>query len=129
MQKSTGFALAGFIALALVAGTGFSEENEPVVVIEPGSPEEQAADEKDVEVSLMFFEKHIGTAPLGEMDMDRVNVNGGAIALGHPVGASGARIVLHLARVLEQQNASNGIASLCIGGGQGGAMLLERSVA
>jgi acetyl-CoA C-acetyltransferase len=45
------------------------------------------------------------------------------------VGASGARIVLHLAKVLEQKNAAKGIASLCIGGGQGGAMLIERSVA
>jgi acetyl-CoA C-acetyltransferase len=58
-----------------------------------------------------------------------LNINGGAVSLGHPVGASGARIVLHLAKLLQSRNAKRGIASLCIGGGQGGAMLLEREVA
>jgi hypothetical protein len=53
------------------------------------------------------------------------NVDGGAIA--HPVGASGARIVLHLLQVLQRNNARRGVASLCIGGGPGGAMLIERS--
>jgi acetyl-CoA C-acetyltransferase len=66
---------------------------------------------------------------VGEIPADRLNIHGGGISLGHPVGASGARIVLHLARILEQQDARTGIASLCIGGGQGGAMLLDRSVA
>ena len=66
---------------------------------------------------------------VGEIPNERLNIHGGGISLGHPVGASGARIVLHLARVLEQQNAATGIASLCIGGGQGGAMLLDRSAA
>ena len=65
---------------------------------------------------------------VGEIPAERLNIHGGAIALGHPVGTSGARIVLHLARVLQQKNAKSGIASLCIGGGQGGAMLIERSV-
>ena len=57
---------------------------------------------------------------------DRLNVDGGAVSIGHPVGASGARIVLHLLNVLERENARRGVASLCIGGGQGGAMLVER---
>jgi acetyl-CoA C-acetyltransferase len=57
---------------------------------------------------------------------ERLNPDGGGVALGHPVGASGARIVLHLLRVLEANQARHGIASLCIGGGQGGAMLIER---
>jgi len=64
--------------------------------------------------------------PLGHLDPDRLNVDGGAIALGHPVGASGARIVLHLLHVLKQRKATRGIATLCIGGGQGGAMLVSR---
>lgn len=63
---------------------------------------------------------------LGAPDIEKVNINGGAIALGHPVGASGARIVLHLAKNLARNNWSRGIASICIGGGQGGAMYLER---
>ncbi|MCX7121240.1 MAG: acetyl-CoA C-acetyltransferase [Gammaproteobacteria bacterium] len=62
---------------------------------------------------------------LGTIDPARLNVDGGAIALGHPVGASGARIVLHLAHILKRENAKRGIATLCIGGGQGGAMLIE----
>jgi len=57
---------------------------------------------------------------------DRLNVDGGAISIGHPVGASGARILLHLIQALEQRQARRGIASLCIGGGQGGAILVER---
>ena len=63
---------------------------------------------------------------LGALDVDRLNVDGGAIALGHPVGASGARIVLHLLNVLERTGGRRGIAAICIGGGQGGAMLVER---
>ncbi len=66
---------------------------------------------------------------VGEIPADKLNIHGGGVSLGHPVGTSGARIVLHLAKILEQKNAKHGIASLCIGGGQGGAMLIERSVA
>src|SRR5262245_58150524 len=62
---------------------------------------------------------------MGELDQSRLNVDGGAIALGHPVGASGARIVLHLLKVLKKNKAKRGLASICIGGGLGGAMLLE----
>jgi acetyl-CoA C-acetyltransferase len=62
---------------------------------------------------------------LGELDPDRLNVDGGAIALGHPVGASGARIVLHLLKTLKKNGAKRGIACICIGGGLGGAMLVE----
>jgi acetyl-CoA C-acetyltransferase len=62
---------------------------------------------------------------LGTLPMDRLNVDGGAIACGHPVGASGARIILHLLHVLQQHKAKLGVASLCVGGGQGGAVLLS----
>ncbi len=65
-------------------------------------------------------------APLGQLDQAKLNVDGGAIALGHPVGASGARIVLHLLNVLKRTGGKRGIAAICIGGGQGGAMLVER---
>lgn len=56
---------------------------------------------------------------------NRLNVDGGAISIGHPVGASGARIVLHLLKTLQREGSKTGIASLCIGGGQGGAMLVQ----
>ncbi|WP_341930756.1 acetyl-CoA C-acetyltransferase [Methyloversatilis discipulorum] len=62
---------------------------------------------------------------LGTLDERRLNVDGGAIAIGHPVGASGARIVLHLLHVLKRRGGGRGMASICIGGGQGGAMLVE----
>ena len=62
----------------------------------------------------------------GEIDPERLNVDGGGISLGHPVGASWARIVLHLAHVLARRQGRHGVASLCIGGGQGGALLLAR---
>lgn len=63
--------------------------------------------------------------PLAAIPLERLNVDGGAIAVGHPVGASGARIVLHLVHALRRHGGRRGLASLCIGGGQGGAMLVE----
>jgi acetyl-CoA C-acetyltransferase len=63
---------------------------------------------------------------LGQLDTSKLNVDGGAIALGHPVGASGARIVLHLLHALKRSGGKRGMASICIGGGQGGAMLVQR---
>jgi acetyl-CoA C-acetyltransferase len=66
-------------------------------------------------------------SPLGKLDQSRLNVDGGGVSIGHPVGTSGARITLHLLHVLERNNAKTGIASLCIGGGQGGALLIERT--
>jgi acetyl-CoA C-acetyltransferase len=64
-------------------------------------------------------------APLGAIDPEKLNTEGGAIACGHPVGASGARLVLHLLQALRRKGGGTGVATLCIGGGQGGAMLLR----
>ena len=73
-----------------------------------------------------YCRQHLGVeAAPGAPDMARLNVDGGAVALGHPVGASGARIVLHLLNVLHRTGGQRGLASICIGGGQGGAMLVE----
>lgn len=73
-----------------------------------------------------FAKKELGleSAP-GLIDFDKLNVNGGAVAVGHPLGASGARLVLTLALELRKRNKRLGIASLCIGGGQGQALLME----
>lgn len=76
--------------------------------------------------SRKFCEENLGQGPLGELDPERLNVNGGAIALGHPVGASGGRLVLTLLHEMRRRGASLGLVTLCIGGGQGGAMVLER---
>lgn len=73
-----------------------------------------------------YCREQLGLAhALGALDERRLNVDGGAIAIGHPVGASGARIVLHLLHVLRRQGGGRGMAAICIGGGQGGAMLVE----
>jgi len=66
------------------------------------------------------------TAPLGEISRDILNVNGGAVALGHPVGVTGARLVLTSLRELHRRNAKRALISLCVGGGQGAALWLER---
>ena len=60
-----------------------------------------------------------------ELDPDKVNVNGGAIALGHPVGMSGTRVVLHLALELKRRGGGVGAAALCGGGGQGDALIVK----
>lgn len=62
---------------------------------------------------------------MGEIPYERLNIDGGGVSLGHPVGASGARIILHLSKILQRTKATQGIASLCIGGGQGGAVLIR----
>ena len=65
--------------------------------------------------------------PIGPVDRDTLNVNGGAIALGHPVGASGARLVLTLLHEMARRHVARGLATLCIGGGQGAALVFERN--
>lgn len=77
--------------------------------------------------SEQFCKENLGLDhAMGSIDRSRLNVDGGGVAMGHPVGASGARIVLHLLNVLQRNHAKRGMAAICIGGGQGGAMLLER---
>lgn len=66
-----------------------------------------------------------GMDPLGELDPAKLNVNGGAISLGHPVGSTGSRLIVTLAHELAKRGGKYGVASLCIGGGQGGAVIIE----
>ena len=75
-----------------------------------------------------FAAQELGlSAAVGEPDPDRTNVNGGAIALGHPVGCTGVRLALTLLREMSRRDLTLGLATLCIGGGQGAALVLERS--
>lgn len=77
--------------------------------------------------SKKFAQEKLGLSEaVGEVDESILNVNGGAIALGHPVGATGSRLVVTLMNELEKRNQQFGLATLCIGGGQGGAMVIER---
>ena len=76
--------------------------------------------------SAQYAREELGLdVPLGAMDPAKLNAEGGAIACGHPVGASGARITLHLLQALRRRGGGLGVATLCIGGGQGGAMLMR----
>ena len=77
--------------------------------------------------SKEFAQEKLGLSEaVGEIDPDTLNVNGGAVALGHPVGVTGTRIVLTLAKEMQRRDVQFGLATLCIGGGQGGSVILEK---
>jgi acetyl-CoA C-acetyltransferase len=84
----------------------------------------QVADLDLVEINEAFASVALHSARMLQLDQERVNVNGGAVALGHPIGASGARLVLTLAHELRRRGASLGGAALCGGGGQGDALVI-----
>ncbi|GGF21603.1 acetyl-CoA acetyltransferase [Halobacillus andaensis] len=77
------------------------------------------------EVNEAFAAVSLASGKIAGLDPEKVNVNGGAVALGHPIGASGARIILTLAHELKRRGGGLGIASICSGGGQGDAVLIE----
>lgn len=78
--------------------------------------------------SESFAREHLGRdEPLGEISHEKLNVNGGAIALGHPIGATGTRLVGTLLKEMNRRDVKHGLSTLCIGGGQGAAMSLRRS--
>ena len=80
-----------------------------------------------VELNEAFAAQSIAVGKELGLDWERTNVNGGAIALGHPIGASGARILTTLLHEMGRREARYGLATLCIGGGQGIAMVVERA--
>ena len=79
-----------------------------------------------VEINDAFAAQYLACEKALELDRDKANVNGGAVAIGHPLGATGTRLVLSLYHQLERAKAKFGMASACIGGGQGIAMMIER---
>jgi acetyl-CoA C-acetyltransferase len=79
------------------------------------------------EINEAFAVVALAAQKLLGLDLDRVNVNGGAIALGHPIGASGARLLVTLLHAMEQRNVRRGLATLCIGGGEASAVIVERN--
>ena len=79
-----------------------------------------------VEANEAFAAQSVAVARELGFDPKKLNVNGGAIALGHPVGASGCRILVTLLHEMEKRNAKRGLATLCIGGGMGCAAIVER---
>ena len=84
------------------------------------------ADMDLIEANEAFAAQSLAVAKDLEFDMEKVNVNGGAIALGHPVGASGGRILVTLLHEMEKRDVKRGLATLCIGGGMGTALIVER---
>jgi acetyl-CoA C-acetyltransferase/acetyl-CoA acyltransferase len=133
-----GFAYAGcdpkrmglgpaFATSKLLAKTGLRLDEIDLIELNEAFAAVVIANEKAF-ASKKFATEQLGrTEPLGELDRQRLNVNGGAIALGHPVGATGTRLVITLLKELRRRGLKRGLATLCIGGGQGGAMLVETS--
>ena len=80
-----------------------------------------------IELNEAFAAQALYVIREGGWDQNKINLNGGAIALGHPLGCSGARIITTLLNVMEQQNTNTGLATMCIGGGQGIATIIKRS--
>ena len=87
----------------------------------------QLADLDLIEANEAFAAQSLAVGKELEWDADKVNVNGGAIAIGHPIGASGCRVLVTLLHEMIKRDAKKGLATLCIGGGQGVALALERS--
>jgi acetyl-CoA C-acetyltransferase len=101
----------------------------PAIAIEKALARTQLAT-KDIdlwEINEAFAVVSIANNQLLGLDAKRVNVNGGAVALGHPIGASGARVLVTLLYAMAARDAKRGVASLCIGGGEGIALVVERS--
>ena len=77
------------------------------------------------EINEAFAVVSLAVNQLLGLNPDRINVNGGAVALGHPIGASGARILVTLIHEMKKQNSQYGLASLCIGGGEASALIIK----
>ncbi len=119
--------LAEIGAHGMVAGPDASLQSQPANAIKTALAKEglTVADLDLVELNEAFAQVGIQSRKELDLDDDKVNVNGGAISLGHPIGMSGARIALHLALELKRRGGGVGAAALCGGGGQGDALILH----
>jgi acetyl-CoA C-acetyltransferase len=80
------------------------------------------------EINEAFAVVNLAVNKILGLDMSKVNVNGGAVALGHPIGASGARILVTLLYAMKQRSAQRGLAGICIGGGEASALVIDRQL-
>jgi acetyl-CoA C-acetyltransferase len=119
--------LAEIGAHGVVAGPDSSLQSQPAAAIRAACAKDgiQPADLDLVEINEAFAAVGIASTRELGLDEDRVNVNGGAIAVGHPIGMSGARLVLHVALELQRRGGGTGAAALCGGGGQGDALVVR----
>jgi acetyl-CoA C-acetyltransferase/acetyl-CoA acyltransferase len=114
-----------YATVKLLRRTGLALKDMDLVEMNEAFAAQVLANERAF-ASEKFAREHLGRdQPLGVLDPARLNVNGGAIALGHPVGATGTRLVITLLRELKRRGLKRGLATLCVGGGQGAALLLE----
>ncbi|HEV7401151.1 MAG TPA: thiolase family protein, partial [Solirubrobacterales bacterium] len=126
---------AGLTPLARVLAYGTVADDFPYLAKTPANAAKQALEKigkspADVdlwEINEAFASVAINSVRMLDVDKDKVNVNGGAIALGHPIGASGARIVGSLVHELGRRGGGLGVAAICSGGGQGDAIVIEVS--
>lgn len=124
----------GLEPIAKIVSWGVAGVDPSIMGIGPVPAIKQALEKADlrledmdlIEVNEAFASQYLSVEKELGLDRDKTNVNGGAIALGHPVGASGTRILLSLAYELKNRGLRYGVASLCIGGGQGIAVVIER---
>jgi acetyl-CoA C-acetyltransferase/acetyl-CoA acyltransferase len=115
-----------FATAKVLEKTGLSMKDVDLIEMNEAFAAQVIANERAF-VSDSFAQKELGRSrALGEIDPTRLNVNGGAIALGHPVGATGMRLVVTLLKEMRRRGVCRGLATLCIGGGQGGALLVDR---
>jgi acetyl-CoA C-acetyltransferase len=125
---------AGLAPLAVIRGAASAGVDPSIMGMGPWPAVEKLMaraklSKKDVglwELNEAFAAQSLGVLAELKLDADKVNVNGGAIALGHPIGASGARVLVTLIHAMHARKAALGVASLCIGGGQGIALAVER---
>jgi len=127
-------AAEGWTVRAHIRSWGISGVEPEIMGIGPVPSMQQAAEKAGmtvhdmdfIEINEAFAAQYLACEKALELDRDKCNVNGGAVAIGHPLAATGTRLVLTLFHQLERAQARYGMASACIGGGQGIAMLLER---
>jgi acetyl-CoA C-acetyltransferase len=119
--------LAEIGAYGTVAGPDSTLQHQPAQAIRAAVAKEgiTVAELDLIEINEAFAAVGLASAKELEVPADIVNVNGGAIAIGHPIGMSGARITLHLALELQRRGGGVGVAALCGGGGQGDALILR----
>jgi acetyl-CoA C-acetyltransferase/acetyl-CoA acyltransferase len=114
-----------FATSKLLERTGLSLKDIDLIEMNEAFAAQVLANERAFE-SQQFAQKELArSAALGALDPQRLNVNGGAVALGHPVGATGTRLVITILKELRRRGLRRGLATLCVGGGQGAALLVE----
>ena len=134
LMSASRAAALGLPVLARLTGSGTAGVDPAVMGIGPVTASRKALqqagwmlDEVDlIEANEAFAAQSVAVGKEMGFDEDKLNVNGGAIALGHPIGASGCRILITLMYEMQKRGAHTGLATLCIGGGQGTAMIVER---